>query len=92
MTVHGEEQRPLPRTRPRPLSPEMRELLAALRAKPDGQLPGLEVGPTVEFAGGRWWRIAGARRCWQTETVLALLRRGLIERAKPCTYRARGAA
>ncbi|GEM_PF-6239712 len=73
----------------RQLSAEMRELLAALRSKSQGELPGLELGSTVRFIGGRWWKVEGAARCWQTETVLALVRRGLIERVSPRTYRAR---
>ncbi len=75
--------------RPRPLSPEMRSLMTALRAKREGELPGVEAPVVVHFIGGRYWQIDGAPRCWQTETVLALYRRRLIERVSPRTYRAR---
>ena len=72
------------------LSPEMRGLLAALRARPEGALPGVTVPVVVRFLGGRYWQVDGAPRCWQTETVQALYRRRLIERATHRTYRASG--
>jgi hypothetical protein len=70
----------------------MRSLLAALKVKPEGELPGLEAAVVVRFLGGRLWQIEGAPRCWQTETVQALYRRRLLERVSPLTYRAKGAA
>jgi hypothetical protein len=69
----------------------MRSLLAALQARTEGELPGIEAPVVVTFIGGNYWQIKGAPRCWQTETVLALYRRQLIERVSFRTYRARRA-
>ena len=82
----------LVKSRPRPLSAEMRSLLEALQARTEGQLPGLEAPVVVRFIGGRYWQIEGAPRCWQTETIHALYRRRRIERVSPMTYRAKGGA
>lgn len=76
-------------TRHKPLSPEMRSLLDALRSGPQGELPGLQVGQVVRFIGGGWWQIDGAPRCWHSVTVFALLHRRLLVHVSPRTYRAR---
>lgn len=69
------------------LSPEMRSLLAALRKGPQSELPGLEVGALLRYRGHGWWSVEGARRCWQSTTVHALLRRHLLTRVAPTILR-----
>jgi len=67
--------------KPRALSSEMSSLLTAMAAVQQGELPGLSKGLPVKHIGGGWWQVEGARRCWQTVTIRALLRRGRLQRA-----------